>query len=173
MTDIDLTYKIIILRLLYKATSPISNFKLAGFFIEYGYTDYFNAQQAIFDVVDSKMVDVISAHGITSYVINDEGKKALVSFIDKINEDIEADIDSYYKDNEISIRREQSISSSYEPISPRGFKVTCKIMNTGLSAVDYEVSCVVMTRQQAEAICNNWKAKYEKIYFNFLDELIQ
>ena len=71
MADINLTYKIIILRLLDKAQIPLSNITLVDFFLEYEYTDYFNGQMAISDVVDSKMVDVIESHGSTSYVIND------------------------------------------------------------------------------------------------------
>ncbi|MCR4612001.1 MAG: DUF4364 family protein [Lachnospiraceae bacterium] len=169
--EIDFTYKIIVLRLLDKASSPVSSFKLAEFFVEYNYTDYFTAQQAIGDVVDSNMVNVIKSHGNTSYTLNDEGRQSLELFADKINEDIEQDIISYYKDNEISIRKEQSVSSSYHPISPKGYMVNCKIMNTGLSGVDYEVNCVVMSKEQAEAICNNWKVRYEELYFHFLDEL--
>ena len=171
MADVDFTYKIIVLRLLDKANSPVSNFKLAEFFVECGYTDYFTALEAIGDVADSKMVDVIKTHGSTSYKLNDTGRESLSLFSDKINDDIEADIDSFYKDNEISIKEEQEVSADYYPISPKGYRVNCQIKDSSLKTVIHEVNTVVMNEQQARAICNNWKAKYEELYFHFLDEL--
>ncbi len=171
MADVDFTYKIIVLRLLDKASLPISNSKLADFFVENGYTDYFSAQTAISDIVESDMVDVIKTHGTTSYTLNEEGRNSLSLFMDKITEDIDSDIDSYYKDNEISIKQEQSVSSSYYAISPKGFRVTCQIKDSKLSSILYEVNTVVMSEAQAEAICNNWKARYEDLYFQFLDVL--
>ena len=171
MASVDFTYKIIILRLLDKAKSSVTNFKLAGFFVEYNYTDYFTAEQAIADVVDSKMVDVTRTHATTSYTINDTGRESLSLFFDKIDDAVEADIDSYLKDNMIEIQTEQEVISSYEPVSPKGFMVNCRIVNTRLSHVTYEVNCFASTKEQAEAICNNWKARYEEIYFSFLDEL--
>ena len=77
MADINLTYKIIILGLLDKAKMPLSNTTIVDFFLEYEYTDYFSAQMALSDVVDSKMVDTIETHGNTSYTINEEGSKTL------------------------------------------------------------------------------------------------
>ena len=106
MADINLTYKIIILGLLDKAKMPLSNTTIVDFFLEYEYTDYFSAQMALSDVVDSKMVDIIETHGNTSYTINEEGSKTLELFSDKINDDIEKDIVSYYKDNKLKMREE-------------------------------------------------------------------
>ena len=171
MADIDLTYKIIVLGLLDKTDVPISNTMIVEFFLEYEYTDYFNAQTAISDVVESKLVDVKETHGSTCYVINDEGRKTLELFNDKINADIESDIKLYYNKNKIDIRKEQEVIASYTPVSKGGYMVDCKIMDNKLSRTIYEVNCIVPTKEQAEAICNNWKAKSEEMYFDFLDAL--
>ena len=171
MADINLTYKIIVLGLIDKAKMPLSNTTIVDFFLEYEYTDYFNAQMAISDVVDSKMVDIIETHGNTSYSINEEGSKALELFSDKISKDIEKDIMSYYKDNKLKMREEQEIIANYSEISSGGYMVNCRIRDVKHNRNSYEVNCVVPSKEQAEAICNNWHARYEDIYFAFLEEL--
>lgn len=171
MADINLTYKIIILGLLDKAKMPLSNTTIVDFFLEYEYTDYFSAQMALSDIVDSKMVDTIETHGNTSYTINEEGSKTLELFSDKINDDIEKDIVSYYKDNKLKMREEQEIIADYTELSTGGYMVNCKIRDVKRNRSSYEVNCIVSSKEQAEAICNNWHAKYEDIYFAFLEEL--
>ncbi len=171
MADINLTYKIIVLSLLDKTDVPVSNTMIVEFFLDFEYTDYFNAQMAVSDVVDSKLVDVKETHGSTCYVINDEGRKILELFGDRITSDIEADIKAYYNKNKVVISKEQEIIAGYTPLSKGGYMVDCKIMDNKLSRTIYEVNCVVPTKEQAEAICNNWKAKYEELYFQFLDKL--
>ena len=171
MAEINLTYKIIVLALLDKSKAPLSNTTIVDFFLEYEYTDYFNAQMAISDIVDSKMVEVLQTHGNTSYRINEEGSKTLELFSDRISEDIKKDIVSYYRDNKIKIQEEQEIIADYTKLSSGGFMVDCKIRDVKRGRNTYEVNCVVPTREQAEAICNNWHARYEDIYFSFLEEL--
>lgn len=171
MADINLTYKIIVLALLDKADIPLSNTTIMDFFLEYEYTDYFNSQMAISDVVDTKMIDVIETHGSTNYIINDEGKKTLELFNDKINADIEADIKSYFNKNKVKIREEQEVVATYTPLSTGGYMVNCKIRDTEKERNTYEVNCIVPSKEQAEAICSNWQAKYEDMYFAFLENL--
>ncbi len=171
MADINLTYKIIVLELLNKADSKLSNRVIVDFFLEYEYTDYFSAEMAISDLAETKMVDVIETHGSTNYSINDEGKRTLELFSDKINSGIESDIKSYFNKNKLEIREEQEVTSDYSVLSSGGYMVNCKIRDIDKARTIYEVNCVVPTKEQAEAICNNWQAKYEEIYFQFLEGL--
>lgn len=171
MADINLTYKIIILDILNMADTKLSNRVIVDFFLEYEYTDYFSAEMAINELVDSNMVDVIETHGSTNYSINDEGKRTLELFIDKINSDIESDIKSYFSKNKLEIREEQEVMSDYSMLSSGGYLVSCKIRDIDKSRTIYEVNCIVPTKEQAEAICNNWQAKYEDMYFQFLEGL--
>ncbi len=171
MADINLTYKIIVLELLNKADSKLSNRVIVDFFLEYEYTDYFSAEMAISDLAETKMVDVIETHGSTNYSINDEGKKTLELFQDRINSEIVEDIKSYFNKNKLEIREEQEVTSDYSVLSSGGYMVNCKIRDIDKARTIYEVNCVVPTKEQAEAICNNWQAKYEEIYFQFLEGL--
>ncbi len=171
MADIDLVYKLIVLRILDRVDFAVSNVQITTFFTEYGYTDYFKAQLALNDVADSSLANVTKSHGNTSYTLSSEGKKTLELFIDRITEDIDSDITSYLNDNELRMKEEQSVVADYFPVEPKGYTVNCKIVNNSTNRTTYEVNCFVPTKEQAEAICNNWKAKYEKMYLEFLDEL--
>ena len=171
MADINLTYKIIILEILNKADTKLSNRVIVDFFLEFEYTDYFSAEMAINELVDSGMIDVVETHGSTNYSINEEGKKTLDLFQDRINSEINEDIKSYFNKNKLEIREEQEVTSDYSVLSSGGYMVNCKIRDIDKARTLYEVNCVVPTKEQAEAICNNWQAKYEEIYFQFLEGL--
>ena len=171
MADINLTYKIIILEILNKADTKLSNRVIVDFFLEFEYTDYFSAEMAINELVDSNMIDVVETHGSTNYSINEEGKKTLGLFQDRINSEIEEDIKSYFNKNMLEIREEQEVTSNYSALSSGGYMVNCRIRDIDKARTIYEVNCVVPTKEQAEAICNNWQAKYEEIYFQFLEGL--
>lgn len=58
MADIDLVYKLIVLRILDRVDFAVSNVQITTFFTEYGYTDYFKAQLALNDVADSSLANV-------------------------------------------------------------------------------------------------------------------
>lgn len=170
MADMNLVYKMIVLRMLKMIDAPLSNIQITNFFLDYQYTDYFNAQIAINELVDSKLLNVNEYHGNTQYIINDEGMKTLELFSDKVNLEVEKDLKEFLKKNKIDIKEENSVQSFYSEISSGGYRVTCQLKSN--DKVIYEVNSVVHSKEQAEAICNNWNVKYEELYFEFLDKLI-
>ena len=89
MSEVNLIYKITALDLLSKADFALSNKQITEFFISGNYTDYFNIQQILNDLVDSSMVAMEQSANETTYIITAEGLDTLSLFQERITESIE------------------------------------------------------------------------------------
>ncbi len=169
MAEMDLFYKIIVLKMLDKAQFALSNMQITEFFLENEYTDYFNAQMAINELADTGLLNVKESHGNTEYELNEDGLKSLELFSDKITPEIDKDLTEYLGKNRVEMIEENSVKAFYSEVSTGGYRVVCQMKSK--EKIIFECNCVVTSKEQAEAMCNNWKAKYEMLYFEFLDKL--
>ena len=97
MSEVDLTYKITILHILSKADFPMSNKTLCEFFIDGGYTDYLNVQQAIGNLLDTGMIEIASNQSGDKYSITREGLSTLELFPERITDSIEKDVRTFFE----------------------------------------------------------------------------
>ena len=139
-------YKLTILYMLSKAGFPLTNTQISNFFLSEEYTDYFRVQEVLGDLVDTNLIVAESTHSNTQYTLTAAGKETLGFFKDKINDGIEADIMKFFEENKLEFRQENSI-------------------------IDLTLS--VTTKEQAEAICNNWKNQNEDVYAYLMDMLLK
>ena len=77
-------YKLIILYMLDKADSPLTNTQISNFILEKEYTTYFTLQQALNELVTSTLVRTEATHNNTFYHITPSGTETLSFFPDKI-----------------------------------------------------------------------------------------
>jgi hypothetical protein len=148
---------------------PISNFQIANFFLEREYTDYFRVQQAIGELQSSGLIDYKTSRRNTKYTITEEGKNTLNLLRDKLNEGIEDDIISYFKKNEVEIKMDNAVVADYYKSTGGGYAVRCQFKSRDKSLID--MTLAVKTKEQAEAICDNWKMQKEDVY-GYLMELL-
>ncbi len=164
-------YKLTILNMLDKAGFPLTNTQLSRFFLDLEYTDYFRVQQVIGDLVDADLIRAESTHSNTQYHITPAGKETLGFFKDKITDAIEADIYKYFSDNKVELRQENSILADYYKTPNQDYAVHCQVRHDGKNVIDLTISA--KTREQAEAICNNWKNQNEDVYAYLMDILMK
>ena len=171
MAEPNILYKITVLNLLSKVDFPLSNAQISDFFLNAEYTDYFTIQQAISDLVDTQMIESETIHNNTQYRLTDEGSNTLALFREKMTDAIEADILQYFKDNQLQMKKENSLSADYYKATGGGYLVHCKMSEDHHSIMDF--SFHVPSKEQAEAICTNWEVKYEDVYSSLMDILVQ
>lgn len=106
-------YKLTILYMLDKAGFPLSNTQISNFFLEKEYTDYFRVQEVIGDLVNADLINFKSTHSNTQYTLTAAGKETLGFFKDKITDGIESDVKSFFTDNKLEFRQENSILADY------------------------------------------------------------
>ena len=106
-------YKLIILYMLEKVDFPLTNAQISGFILDKGYTTYFHLQQAISELIDSKLI-VSKTIRNTSYLQETaQGKQTLSYFEDQISDGIKKDISDFFRENIIQMREELSAVADY------------------------------------------------------------
>jgi len=154
-----------------KVDFPLSNTQLTNFFLEQEYTDYFRVQQVISDLLDAELIRTESTHNNTHYYITAAGKETLNLLKDKISDAIELDINNYFAQNKLELRNDNSIIADYYRTPNRDFAVRCQYRQKDTNLIDLTLS--VPTKEQAEAICNNWKKQNEDVYMYLMDILMK
>ncbi|MDD6057756.1 MAG: DUF4364 family protein [Clostridiales bacterium] len=164
-------YKLTILNMLDKVDFPLTNTQISDFFLEQEYTDYFRVQQVINDLTDASLVRAESTHNNTRYFITPAGKETLGFFRDKITDAIERDTIAYFEKNKVALRTVNSIIADYYKTPNQDYAVRCQFKVRGSNLIDLTLS--VKTKEQAEAICNNWKKQNEDVYAYLMDILMK
>lgn len=164
-------YKLTILNMLDKVDFPLSNTQISNFFLEQEYTDYFRVQQVLSDLVDADLIRTESTHNNTQYTITAAGKETLGFFRDKITDAIEHDTIAYFEKNKVEMRLENSILADYYKTPNQDYAVRCQFRQRDANLID--LTLTVKKKEQAEAICNNWKNQNEDVYAYLMDILMK
>ena len=164
-------YKLTILYMLDKAGFPLSNTQLSNFFLEHDYTDYFRVQEVIGNLVDADLILAESTHSNTQYTLTAAGKETLKFFSDKITEGITHDVINFFDANKMELRQETSVIADYYKTTNQNYAVRCQVRSDNNTVIDLTVS--VKTKEQAEAICTNWRKQHEEVYMYLMDTLMK
>jgi DNA-binding PadR family transcriptional regulator len=163
MSNESLTlYKLIILFILDKIDFAMTNAQISDFILEKEYTNYFNIQQAISELVDSELIECETIRNSTHYKITHSGQETLEYFNTKISDAIKKDIDEYLNNNKYTLREEVATLSDYFQSKKDEYMVRCQVKEKGSSIID--LSIAVPTEEEAVLICNSWKDKSQDVY---------
>ncbi len=164
-------YKLTILYMLDKAGFPLSNTQISNFFLEQEYTDYFRVQEVIGDLVNADLINFESTHSNTQYTLTAAGRETLGFFKDKITDGIENDVKRFFEKNKLEFRQENFILADYYKTTNQNYDVRCQVRSDSTTVLD--LTLAVKTKEQAEAICNNWKNSNEDVYAYLMDILLK
>ena len=137
-------YKLTILNMLDKVDFPLTNTQISDFFLEQEYTDYY---------------------------ITAAGRETLGFFRDKLTDAIEHDTIAYFEKNKMALRTVNSIIADYYKTPNQDYAVRCQFRVHDTNLID--LTLTVKNKEQAEAICNNWKKQNEDVYAYLMDILMQ
>ncbi len=155
-------YKLMILYMLSHVNFPISNSQISEFFLNQGYTDYSNLQQALAELISSGLIRVESTHNSSRYHISTEGEQTLEFFGKDIPSAITADIGNYLKENKFRMRNESSCSASYYQSEKNDYMVHCEVREGRDILIALDLS--VPAKEQAQRMCDNWEKRNQEIY---------
>ncbi len=164
-------YKLTILYMLDKAGFPLTNTQISNFFLEQEYTDYFRVQEVIGDLVNADLINFESTHSNTQYTLTAAGRETLGFFKDKITDGIENDVKRFFEKNKLEFRQENFILADYYKTTNQNYDVRCQVRSDSTTILD--LTLAVTTKEQAEAICNNWKNSNEDVYAYLMDILLK
>lgn len=151
---------------------PLTNSDVSNFILGMGYTNYFTLQQSISELETSDLITAESASANTTlYRITAQGRITLEYFGDRISDAIKEDVLKYYKQHDIVLRKDTSVSADYFKVSGQTYTVRCQIKEK--NTIPFELSFQVNGHEMAEAACKNWKEKSDEVYDYLMDLLIQ
>ncbi len=156
--------------MLNRADFPLSNTQFVDFFLERNYTDYFQVQNALQDLLDSELITAKHTHSNLQYFLTDRGRESLDFFQSKLSDGIRKDVADFFRTHDISIRRASSITSDYFPAANGTYHVRCQATADGRPVID--LTLTVPGRTQAQTVCANWNKEAEEIYSYLLEQLI-
>ena len=117
------------------------------------------------------MITAESTHNNTRYRITPYGQETLGFFHVKISDAIKEDIRTYFVEHDFDLKQETSVYADYYKVPGEGYAVRCRIRNLETDIVDLTLH--VSGRQQAEAVCQNWKKNHFPIYETLMDILLK
>ncbi len=164
-------YKLIILYILNRVDFPMTNAQLAHFITEKEYTSYFNVQQVLTDLVEDGYISLQQTRSNSQYRITADGKETLSFFYQNISRNIRDDIDMYLSEQKYSLREEVSNLADYYEVRKNEYRTELKVVERDSTII--EISLLVPTKENAEAICAHWKKKNADIYAYVLNTLLE
>ncbi len=164
-------YKLMILTLLDRSDSPLTNTLLSDFFLEKGYTDYFTLQETLHSLSESGLIRQEPAHHNTLYGLTPAGEETLGFFKNELSRGILDDINAFLDSHSIQIKNETNVYAGYDRTIEKEYAVRCRLKEKGITKLDFTIT--VPKKETAEAICENWKNDAVEIYDILRDTLIK
>lgn len=164
-------YKLIILYMLERVDFPLSNTQISDFILEKEYTTYFTLQQAINELISAELILSESTHNNTHYHITAAGRETLSFFPDKISAAIKDDIISYFNAHQMELKEEIHLLADFYKTTDQSYIARCQIKESTIPLIDLSIKAG--SREQAEAICKNWRQQNEEVYGYLMDLLLR
>lgn len=162
-------YKLIVLYMLNRVTFPLTTAQISDFILEKEYTNFLTLQQVISELTDAGMVSSQSIRNRTHLNITDEGRETLTFFENRISDGIKADINTYLKEKEFTLRNEVAIQGDYYKSTSGEYEAHLVAKERGINLVELTLS--VPTEEIAASICDNWQTNNEEIYQYLIQKL--
>lgn len=170
MAEAQTLYKLIVLSMLNRVDFSLTNAQISDFILTKEYTNYFTLQQVLSELVETGLAEEHTVRNSTYYQITEKGKETLNFFGHMVSSAIQEDISRYFKENAIALREEMSIRADYFENNHDEYSVRLRALEKDSAVIDLTLS--VPTENQANAICDNWKKKNQKIYAFLMQELL-
>lgn len=171
MSEALTLYKLIVLYMLDKVSFPLTEAQITDFILGKEYTTYFSLRQAISELIDADLIRVETFRNSSHYHITDEGRNTLEYFGNKISPSIITDIDEFLTTNQYSLIDEVSTTADFYKTTNNDYAVECKVKEKNYDLIS--LTLTVPTKEQANAICNNWKIENQEIYSYLMDKLMK
>ncbi|MCQ2422761.1 MAG: DUF4364 family protein [Lachnospiraceae bacterium] len=164
-------YKLIVLYILDRVDFPMTNSQLADFITEKEYTNYFNVQQVLNELVDDGYISLQeAAKNSYLYRITKDGKETLSFFYKNISRNIRDDIDMFLTEKQYALREEVSNIADYYESKTNEYVCELKVIER--DTVIIEIRLTVPTEDNAKTICAHWRQNNADIYAYVINVLL-
>lgn len=161
--------KLIVLYMLDRVPFPLTKAQIFDFILMHDYTDYLMLQQIMSELMDADMVQAKSMRNRTHLSLTDEGKSTLDMFRKRLSDETIQQIDEFLSNNEVELRNEVSIQSTYYKGTSGEYEAHLVAMDRGIAIIDLTLS--VPDEELASHICDSWEKRNQEIYQMLIEKL--
>lgn len=170
-SDTFMLYKLMILYILSRVNFPLTNAQLTAFILEKEYTNYFNIQRAISELIDDAYISTKTIRNSSLYRITESGTETLLFFDNMISSGIKEDIETYLQKNKYELQEEVSTSADFYQVKKGEFAAHLSVIERSTPII--ELTLVVTTEEEASKLCNNWREKSSDVYSYLMAVLLE
>ncbi len=169
-SDTFMLYKLMILYILSRVNFPLTNAQLTAFILEKEYTNYFNIQRAISELIDDAFISAKTIRNSSLYRITETGAETLLFFDNMISSGIKEDIEVYLAENKYELQEEVSTSADFYQVKKGEFVAHLKVTERDIPIID--LTLAVTTEEEAAKLCRNWREKSSEVYSYLMSSLL-
>ena len=162
--------KVLILYILYKIGKPITDNELLKIVVSITDMNYFYFQQFMLDLIDAQYIIKYEKDSFVFYELTSAGINALELTKNMLPGILRLKVDTNIASCKKSVENEFSIVADFTPDETNTFFVDCKIIEN--NKIIFSIRLLAGSREQAKAICDNWKENSSKIYPIIIDTII-
>jgi predicted transcriptional regulator len=160
-----------ILYILSRVNFPLTNAQLTAFILEKEYTNYFNLQRVISELIDDAFITTKTIRNSSLYRITESGSETLVFFDNMISSGIKEDIDHYLHDNKYELQAEVSTPAEFYQVKKGEYAAHISVIERDTPIID--LTLIVTSEEEASRICNNWREKSSDVYSHLMSILLE
>lgn len=170
LNETSMLYKLTVLYILSKVQFPISNNQISNFILENDFTDYFNIQQIMSELIEDGYVTEDTVRNRTFYRLSDDGAAALKLLIRELSPSIRHDVEEYIKKNKMNLRDEISVMADYYQVDINHYVAHLFVDEDAFRLL--EINVATTTEEEADKICANWRNSSSELYPIILEKLL-
>ncbi|HCI74531.1 MAG TPA: DUF4364 domain-containing protein [Lachnospiraceae bacterium] len=164
-------YKLMTMYTLSRVDFALTNRQITNLFLDLGYTNYFNVQYALGDLVDAGLVHEEAYPDYRYYALTQSGQESIDALRSTLSASIRADIDDYLKKNRLEFREAVSSRTEYYKTTEGDWAVRCRVMEHTTALID--LTLIVPNETQAKVVAHEWKENCQEVYALIIRKLTQ
>ena len=164
-------YKLMTMYTLSRVDFALTNSQITNVFLDLGYTNYFNVQYTLGDLVSSRLVHEEIYPDYRYYVLTDEGRESIEALKNSLAASIRSDIDDYLRENRLEFREALATRAEYYRTTEGDYAVRCRVMEHTTALID--LTLTVPNETQAKIVSKEWKEKSQDVYAYIIHTLTQ
>ena len=164
-------YKLMTMYTLSRVDFALTNSQITNVFLDLGYTNYFNVQYTLGDLVSSRLVHEEVYPDYRYYMLTDEGRESIEALKTSLAASIRSDIDEYLRENRLEFREALATRAEYYRTTEGDYAVRCRVMEHTTALID--LTLTVPNETQAKIVSKEWKEKSQDVYAYIIHTLTQ
>ncbi len=169
--QLNTLYKLMAMYTLSRVDFALTNSQISNVFLDLGYTNYFNVQYALGELIDAGLVHEDAYPDYRYYALTDAGQESIEALRSTLSASIRSEIDAYLLKMRLAFREALSSRSEYYRTTEGDWAVRCRVMEHSTALID--MTLTVPNETQAKIVSKEWKNSCQEIYALVIRRLTQ